>query len=242
MIEPSKLHAYVDGELNDAERRELETRLAECQASQAEVASIQRMKTALGQVSNAECEAVWANCKNRLDAIDRVAKSGNFITKYSWAFVTAVALFVVIGGGYARHAQAGSVDSTALAGIFSNSSRNTPEKAIRNAELDQVLRDAGRNLSKINFISETRMVIQGRMAQRFDLEDGQGRLFLIVLPQVSSFDGMASDQNGQYFFGPIDSDNKGVGWRVKGAALVLVGPRDYQDLEALARTKFVAPE
>lgn len=242
MIEPSKLHAYVDGELNDAERQEVETRLATCSASQAEVATIQRMKSALGQVSSVECEAVWANCKSRLDAIDRVAKSGNFITKYSWAFVTGVALFLLIGGGYARHAEAGSVDNTALAGVFSNSSRTTPEKAIRNAELDQLLSAANKNLSRVRPISESRTMLEGRIARRLDFEDGQGRLFLIVLPQVSSFEGMSSDKDGQYFYGPIDADNKGVAWRVKDVALVLVGPRDYRELENIARQNFVSPE
>ena len=186
MIEPSKLHAYVDGELTDAERQDVECQLANCQASQAEVASIKGIKIALGQASNVECEDVWANCKSRLDTIDRVAKSGNFITKYSWAFVTGVALFVLIGGGYARHTQAGSVDSSALAGIFSSSSKPTLERQARNASLDQLLKDASRNLSKVKLVGVTNLMTDGQAVQRLDLEDGQGRMSLIVLPEVTS--------------------------------------------------------
>jgi len=242
MIEPSKLHAYVDGELTDAERQDVECQLANCQASQAEVASIKGLKAALGQASNVECEVVWANCKNRLDTIDRVAKSGNFITKYSWAFVTGVALFVLIGGGYARHTQAGSVDSSALAGIFSSSSKPTVERQARNANLDQLLKVANRNLSQVKPIGVTNMMIDGQIAQRIDLEDGQGRMSLIVLPEVTSFDGMAPDKDGKYFRGPIDANNKGVGWRTHRAALVLVGQRDYNDLETVAKSNFLLAE
>ena len=152
MIEPSKLHEYVDGELSDAERREVEARLAECQVSQAEVAAIRGLKRALTNGTTLECDDVWANCKSRLDAIDRVARSGNFITKYSWGFVTAVAMIVLIGGGFARKAQAGAVDSSSLAGIFSSSRSNSPEKQYRNAQLDKILQYADRNLSSIKVV------------------------------------------------------------------------------------------
>ena len=242
MIETSKLHAYVDGELSDSERREVETRLAECQASQAEVASIQSLKSALGTTTSFDCDDVWANCKSRLDAIDRVAKSGNFITKYSWAFVSAVALVMLIGGGYARHAQAGSLDSSSLAGVFSSSSRNTPEKISRNAELDRLLRYADQNLSKIGQISRTEVLVNGQLAVRFDFEDVHGHLVLLALPQVSSFEGMTPNQDGTYYYGQIESYTNAVGWRTKNAALILVGSRDFASLEEFARTHCIKPE
>lgn len=242
MIEPIKLHAYVDGELNDAERREVESRLAECPASQAEVASIRSLKSAMSQVSPEECEAVWSACKTRLDAIDRVAKSGNFITKYSWAFVSAVALFVIVGGGYARHTQAGSVDSSALAGIFSNSSRMTPEKAVRNAELDEILQRAKQQLSKLTIVHDTNLIIDGQLARRVDLQDASGPMSLVVLPQVTSFEGMNPDSDGSYYFGQIDSEAKAVGWKAKNTSFVLVGQRDYQELKSIAQKYFVLPE
>lgn len=242
MIELSKLHAFVDGELSDAERQEVETRLAECKESQAEVAAIQGLKNALGATSSFECDDVWANCKGRLDAIDRVAKSGNFITKYSWAFVTAVALVVVIGGGFARKAQAGAVDSSALAGIFSGSGQPSPEKATRNAQLDQLLQHVDQNLSKLQLVAVANGNISGFPAQRYDLKDGQGRLCLIVLPQISSFEGMTPNSDGKYFYGQIESSQNAVAWKVDGAALILVGARDYSELESVARTNFKRPQ
>jgi hypothetical protein len=241
MIELNKLHAFVDGELSDAERQEVESRLAECKASQAEVASIKGLKSALGSVSSMECNDVWANCQSRLDAIDRVTKSGNFITKYSWGFVTTVALIVVIGGGYARRAQAGSVDSSALAGIFSGSGQPSPEKATRNAQLDQLLKHADQKLSRVDLISVMSGNINGLPAQRYDLKDSHGRLSLIVLPQISSFEGMTPNADGNYFYGQIESNTNAVGWRVDGAALILVGPRDFAALENVARLNFLRP-
>ncbi len=242
MIETNILHAYVDGELSERETRDVELRLAECKASQAEVASIKGLKSALSNSSNIECSDVWANCKKRLDTIDRVAKSGNFITKYSWGFVTAVAMIVFIGGGYARHTQGRSVDSSALAGMFSSSGHLSPEKASRNAQLDQLLRYADRNLTAIRQIAATSGFVNGLPAQRFDIEDGKGRMSLIVLPQISSFEGMTPNADGKYFYGQIEPSTMAVGWRVNGAALILVGSRDYESLEKVARTSFVRPE
>jgi hypothetical protein len=242
MIETSKLHEYVDGELSDAERKEVEAQLAHCKESQAEVASIQNLKGVLSGVSNMECDDVWNSCKSRLDAIDRVTRSGNFITKYSWGFVTAVAMIVLVGGGFARHAQANSVDSSSLAGIFSNSRQTSPEKAIRNEQLDQLLKYADRNLSKVNPVSYTAGTVNGFPAERYDLRDVQGNLSLIVLPQISSFEGMTPNADGKYFYGQIESNMNAVGWKVKGAALILVGPRDYNSLENVARSNFTLPE
>jgi hypothetical protein len=241
MIDLSKLHAYVDGELPDVERQEVELLLAGCKESQAEVASIMGLKTALGRSSSMECDDVWANCKSRLDAIDRVAKSGNFITKYSWAFVSAVALIVLIGGGYARQAPV-SVDGSALAGILSSSRHSGPERASRNAQLDQLLRHADRNLSKINFISHTSGYINGLPAQRYDLQDADGSLYFVVLPQTSSFEGMTPSADGKYYYGQIEASTNAVGWRVNGATLILIGSREYSSLENVARLNFVRPE
>jgi hypothetical protein len=242
MIELSKLHAFVDGELSDSERREVESRLAGCSASRAEVNSIIGLKSTLKGSSEVDCSEVWATCKSRLDAIDRVAKSGNFITKYSWGFVTAVALIMVIGGGYARHAQASSVDSSSLAGVFAGSRSQSPEKVSRDAQLDKLLRYADRNLNAIKLVGVMNRSINGLPSRRYDLEDGKGRMSFLELPQITSFDGMAPNADGKYFYGQIEPGMKAVGWRVPGAALILVGPRDYPELEKIARSSFMLPE
>ncbi|MEI8283151.1 MAG: zf-HC2 domain-containing protein, partial [Armatimonadota bacterium] len=182
MIELIKLHAYVDGELSDSERREVESRLAGCSASRAEVNSIIGLKSTLKGHSEVDCSDVWKSCQTRLDAIDRVAKSGNFITKYSWGFVTAVALIMVIGGGYARHAQASSVDSSSLAGVFAGSRSQSPEKVLRDAQLDRLLRNADRNLNAIKLVGISNMSTNGMASRRYDLEDGKGRMSFLVLP------------------------------------------------------------
>ncbi len=243
MIEITKLHAFVDGELSDAERHEVELCLAGCKESQAEVASIRGIKSALNGTSHFECNDVWANCQSRLDAMDRVAKSGNFITKYSWAFVTAVAMIVLIGGGFSRHNQAGAVASSSLAGVFSSSRQVSPEKAFRNEQLDQLLRNADQNLSKFKIISISEgLLANGIVAQRYELEDVHGRMTLIALPRVTSFEDMSPNATGTYFYGQIGTSENAVGWKTKNASLILVGIRDFAALEEIARTRFILPE
>ena len=67
MIELIKLHAYVDGELSDSERREVESRLAGCSASRAEVNSIIGLKSTLKGHSEVDCSDVWNRA--RLDSM-----------------------------------------------------------------------------------------------------------------------------------------------------------------------------
>lgn len=242
MIEPIILHAYVDGELSEAESRDIEARLAQCAESRAEVASIRSMKSMVYSIPASDCQDAWANCQSRLDALDRVRKSGNFITKYSWAFVAAVAAFIVIGGGISRHAQAGVVDNSSLAGFVSSSSRQSPEQKIQNAQLDQILRDANNNLTRPKLVGASRIVQNNQVAERLDFVDGIGNFTLLVLPERSSFDDMAPDDSGKYFFGKIDGTVNAVGWRSHNACYVIVGDREFTVLKQLAETKFVLPD
>ncbi len=242
MIEPSKLHAYVDGELTGAELQEVEAKLAECAESRAEVASIQSLKTMLNQAPGMECQDVWANCQSRLDAIDRVRKSGNFITKFSWAFVAGVALVLVIGGGISRHAEGRTVDNSALAGFISNPTNQTAEKKSQNAELDQILQRANEQLNRIHFIRGARIVQNDQTAERLDFEDAKGPFSLLVLPERSNFDDMSADDSGKYYFGKIDVSTHAVGWRTQNACLVLIGRREFEDLRELAQRNFILPQ
>jgi hypothetical protein len=84
--------------------------------------------------------------------------------------------------------------------------------------------------------------VNGFTAVRYDLQDAKGRMWLISLPQVSSFDGMTPNQDGTYFFGQIETNKNAVGWKTKNAALILIGARDFASLEEFARNHIIHPE
>ena len=98
------------------------------------------------------------------------------------------------------------------------------------------------NLSKIKLLSWSQGMVNGFTAIRYDIQDVCGRMWLISLPQVSSFDGMTPNQDGTYYFGQIESNKNAVGWKTKNAALILIGSRDFASLEDFARKHIIHPE
>lgn len=240
MIDLNLLHGYADGELTAAEKRAVEEKLAACQASQAELAAIQSLKNHLMSAPSTTCNDTWKACQNRLDGLDRVKKSENFITRYSWLMVTGVAMFVLAGGYVSRVSQAGSVDSGSFAGVFSNSRSVTPEKQMRNAQLDAILRHADRQLQKVRLVGQTSTEVNGQVVPRFELADSVGTMFLIALPPVTGFESMEKTPSN-YYRSSIDGDKNIVAWKTAQGAMILMGKRSHEALEVSAKNNLIPP-
>ncbi|HLO99608.1 MAG TPA: zf-HC2 domain-containing protein [Fimbriimonas sp.] len=240
MIDLNLLHAYADGELSDAEMRAVEEKLAACKASQAELAAIQNLKGHLLSTPSTTCADTWKACQSRLDGLDRVKKSENFVTRYSWLMVSAVAMFVLAGGYVSRVSQAGSVDSGAFAGVFSNSRSVSPENQFRNAQLDAILKHADRQLQRVRIVGQSATEVNGQVVPRFELVDSVGTMFLIALPPVTGFESMEKT-SGNYYRSSIDGDKNIVAWKTADGAMILMGKRSHKALEESARINLVPP-
>lgn len=241
MIDLNLLHGYADGELSAAEKEAVEKQLASCTASQAELDSIQNLKKHLQGTQGVEAADVWKICQGRLDGLDRVKKSENFITKYSWLLVSGVAVFVIAGGYVSRKTQAGSVDSGSFAGVFSNSRSVTPEKAFQNAQLDAILRHADRQLKQIHIVGQSTTEVNGQMVPRIELSDATGLVSVIILPPVTGFEGMEKTSTSEYYRSSIDGDKNILAWKTVQGAMILMGKRSHSALEEFAQKNFLAP-
>jgi hypothetical protein len=230
MIDPQKLHLFVDGELTDSERKQIENALNSCEKSRAEVESIRNLKTALTMKAEPiTCDATWAACKSRLDAIDRVEKSGNFITRFSWAFVTGVAAIIIVGGTLTRNAQRDTVSSDMIAGIVS-SSKKPILGGYNQALLDQRLKEADLNLSRLRLLGSRTTVLDGHEVIELALSDSDGPMTMLVVNGIINFENMEKSQDGRFMLGQISNTQNCVTWKARNKSFVLIAPRSHGDL------------
>ena len=242
MIEPSKLHLYVDGELTLSQKQEVEAQLSACQESQKEVASIRALKETLGtQMPTQTCEATWAECQKRIETLHRVEKSGNFITRYSWAFVTGVAAIVLVGGFFSRTAQRSSFSSSDLAGVVTRAREVSPKQQLQNAALDELLKTADARLNQLRVINGREQVLDGHRITEVELSDTNGPISLLVLHERANFESLVPMNKG-YLKGEVAASKNCVAWFSQGRSFVLIGDRSHESLLQLAEKFFPASE
>ena len=239
MIDPLNLHSYLDGELSESERKQIEAKLETCQASREELAAIQSVKTVLkGRLEPQTCDATWAACQARLKEIERVERSGNFVSKYSWAFALGVAVVVIVGGTFSRYAQQGSISTGALAGFVGKSNRMTPEKALSDAISTDVLKQVDANLSRLDIIGGREVVVEGQIAKAFLVKDANGPLQMLVFPVIAKFENLDEVPGTRYFAGETSSKQNAIAFEVNGQSVVFFGQRSIEDLKRSADKNF----
>lgn len=239
MIDPLNLHSYLDGELSESERKQIEAKLETCQASREELAAIQSVKTVLkGRLEPQTCDATWAACQARLKEIERVERSGNFVSKYSWAFAMGVAAVVIVGGTFSRHAQQGSISTGALAGFVGKSNRMTPEKALSEAISSDILSRVDANLSRLQILSGREVVLEGQLATALLVRDANGPLQMLVFPTTANFENLTPVSGTRYSAGETSSKQNAISFEVNGQSVVMFGQRSQDDLMRSADKNF----
>lgn len=239
MIDPLQLHSYLDGELSETERKQIEAKLETCQASREELAAIQSVKTVLkGRLEPQTCDATWAACQARLKEIERVEKSGNFVSKYSWAFAMGVAMIVIVGGTISRQSQQSSISTGALAGFVGKSNRMTPEKALSEAISANVLSRVDANLAQLHVLNGREVVIEGQLATALLVRDANGPLQMLVFPTEAKFENLTKVEGTRYFTGETSSKQNAIAFDVNGQSVVMFGQRSGEDLMRSADKNF----
>ncbi len=241
MIDPLQLHSYLDGELSETEVKEIEAKLANCQASREELAAIHSVKTVLkGRLEAQNCDKTWAACQARLNEIERVEKSGNFVSKYSWAFAMGVAMIVIVGGTLSRYSQQGSISTGALAGFVGKSNRMTPDKALSDAISTEILNRVDANLSRLQVLNGREVVIEGQIATSLLVKDANGPLQMLVFPTVAKFENLTEVAGTRYSAGETSSKQNAISFQVNGRSVVLFGQRTSESLMRSADKNFPA--
>src|ERR1019366_3102183 len=98
-LDPTILHAVIDGELPPHEHEAaLEAINADPGASLLH-AEFRRLKTAVASLPTVDVPSgAWKSCTRRLDELDRNRKAERFVTRYAWALSASV-FFLILGAG-----------------------------------------------------------------------------------------------------------------------------------------------
>jgi hypothetical protein len=241
LIDLKKLHAYSDGELSSEERAMLEADLSTCKASQQELLAISQLKSQLRKIEPKSCEATWKSCRDRLNQIDRIEKSGNFITRHSWAAVAVVAALVIVGGGINRKAESTKVSNASLAGVVSGLKKQTGDSQTQ-ANADRVLDTVDRRMNQVQYAFHRNVTLNGIAARESVLLDRLGELRLLSIQGSSNIEGMEPVSGEKYLAGQLTPSLNAISWNARKMTFVLVGDRSHLDLIRLAKANFVSPE
>ncbi|MHB8636019.1 MAG: hypothetical protein ACYC96_06055 [Fimbriimonadaceae bacterium] len=235
--DPTIVHAVVDGELTPHEHAAaLEAINADAGASLLH-AEYRRLKAAVAALPEVEVPAnAWRSCKRRLDELDRNRKAERFVTRYAWGLSASI-FFLILGAGSWNRLTGqhlGASDVTHMASMFGSFDRAAKPNT---ANVGKWLQD------RVGVTLNTASVRQPLSAEfgqagetpmaRLVLADAQGRMALYIWRGNDPIEGFVPVNGGPLNAGRVLNQNCVV-WVQGGCHLVLVGPRDIDDLARVA--------
>lgn len=242
MIDPLKIHAMVDGEVTAEESAELNALISKCEKSTAELQAIKNVKSLLARTEPVNCEDTWNACVKRLNAIDKAHRIEYVVGRYAWGMCGVIVAAIAIGGylnrGTVNGLRTGDVPRM-VSGLvpFSSFNGDSPQAARQWLDANvESLPMSGQQLQLVRGI--VGRAPDGHRVARLTLRDGGGDMALIVIFGVNQFDGLNSD--GQFRLGMIE-DAHCVSWRKDGNAMLLVGDRSAEELQAVASHISIEP-
>ena len=241
MIDPIRLNAYVDEELNDQDRSQLEAELRLCQLSQAETDAIRTIKTIISSRSETHtCTETWTVCIERLNGIDKARRTENFVTKYAWALCAGVFVTILVGGAINRSSSLNSAELPNMMSQLTPSGRQDSALADRTQLYDEVLKRASKQLDRLRLLSVRTGDFDGQHVEKYDLEDAAGVFALFVVAGNVDTEGFIAMPQAGYISGLMGQSNC-VAWHNQGRTLMIVGDRSYDNLVKAAMNHAVPP-
>ncbi|HLK15811.1 MAG TPA: hypothetical protein VKT78_13490 [Fimbriimonadaceae bacterium] len=235
-IDPTILHAAIDGELPTHEHAAALAAISADPAASVQYAEYRRLKDSLGSLPPVDVPAgVWKGCTRRLDELDRNRKAERFVTRYAWGLCASVFLLIMGAGSWNRLTgqHLGASDVTHVAGVInplgpavgSNSGDVgkwlQPEKPLRS--------------SHVRAVGIRPPQAMGTPTMCYLLADNHGFMTLYKWPGTDPIDGDGySHVEGTQFSAGRVLDQPSVAWVKDGFHHVLTGPREVEELERVA--------
>ena len=227
MIDPTLIHAYVDGELTAAEVREFESQMHADPALAREVESARQLKASISTFAmKVDCDDAWAGCASRIAELQKVRRTERFVTRNAWALCGGFAFVLLMGGMWHRATAPASVENADFVkmmagGIGVQSQPISTQRKELNRYLDSLLNEARKVTSdgRIEVLRSEAGDMGGHRATRLLLRDKLGDMILIVADGNVEVEGLTSTGTGHTF--------------------LLAGDRNASDLVTLAKS--IAP-
>lgn len=196
-----EIHALADEQLDAAEKKRVEDRVAGCAESQKELHAIKSVKSALSsRCDTIDCRATWSRCVKRLDEMDKAHRIESFVGRYSWAlcslflvFIFGAAMFNRFGGGPRVNAsQVPGMAASMAPYLFAPRSQSRSDvvefqdKAVGRAP---VRLQPAESMPSVQVVRGASVFIDGRHHVRIDMLDS-GRPVTLVAIQGAKLEGV----------------------------------------------------
>ena len=237
-MDPTILHAVIDGELEPHEYAAALEAINDDPSASLLHTEFRRLKTAVGSLPTVDVpQGVWRTCTRRLDELDRNRKAERFVTRYAWALSASVFMLILGAGSWNRFTgqHLGAGDVSHMASVLSPFDRaGKPDTANVGKWLqDRVGPVSLNNLAVRPPVSAEYGQAAGTPMARLILADPQGRMALYIWRGSDPVDGFVPLHGGPLSSGRMLNQNC-VAWIQSDCHLVLVGPRDVDDLAKVA--------
>lgn len=231
-----KVHALIDGQLDEAESREVKSHVAGCNVCNAEFLAVSSLKSVLSaKTEKVETKESWAKCQKRLNEIDRTSKVESFVGRYSWA-MCAVLFLVIVSASFTNHVFGRTnVRSGEVANMMSTMS---PLSSIKPSTwfdsqkwLEQTFGSAPaqKQPEGTKVLGMGRCTVNGLRAAQLLLADSQGPVRLLVIDAEGYEGATRMESRSRYLVGRINGQNSLV-WTDERFTFVLVGDRPFEAL------------
>jgi hypothetical protein len=237
MIDPLELHAYADGQLNQADEARVSQMLKQDAASRAEFESIVSLKKALqARCKPVECASEWKACLGRLDELDKSRRTESFVGRYAWGLCGAFFLFILAGGLFNRMRPAGEMQPADVARAAATLSPAAGPRSQEPREvaqyLDNLVGEASRTIApeRLRIVDGATGEVNGHRVAKLGLRDGEGELALIVINGQLDLSKLEDAPDPRLKEGKFLGTNS-VAWVDQtGNTLILAGDRSYEEL------------
>ena len=244
MIDRSELHALADNELSESERQDLLRRMSDDASAQAELQSIQSMKSMLRCQEGPELDTaeLWKRCQDRLTEIDKTKRVEGFVGKYAWGICGLFFLAIAMAGFFNR-ASGRSVRPDEVAGYVAGMSpisvpRNADQTQLEPA-LKEVVGEAFRNRpAKWLVTAIGRNATPGHRCSYVQLTDEFGDVAVVAMHDVAQVDGLWQYEPDPEFGATKFDGVNALFWkrREDGEICMVVGQRSYDELYSVVQS------
>ncbi|MEQ1823711.1 MAG: hypothetical protein ABL949_14475 [Fimbriimonadaceae bacterium] len=231
----TKIHALVDGQLNDADRKEVEAWIAADPDAQSEFENARLLKSLVSQeCMPVTCEETWAKCKRRLGEFDRRSSIERLVGRSAWG-LCAIFFVAILSAAMLNRTGSSNLKTSDVLGA-SLVPIETPQSQSSNENARWLRGLADRNVPLQTDVVRVHSAQQGNLnghnVVRLDVSDAKGNMVLYIASDSSRFQDSTSG-TGEYGSLRV-GEASGITWSRSGMAFLLLGDRNDEDLKAVA--------
>ena len=237
-----KVHAYADGELDPAEKAEVERLIQDDPRARAEHAwAVQIRQTLRTKTATYDSSEAWKASVARLDEIDAVTgdkRVESIVGRFSWG-IAAILLGVIVVAGVLNRGKAGTLSNQELAGLVSDTPFSQQQDIDSSKKIDEIARERlGADMPDIQPLLAVTHVsvgkIENRPVMKVDLADITGPMSLYIVKGVDNFENFQRIPGSRDFFGGTLNGLSCVSWTDSQFGYMVIADRSLDETLSIA--------